>query len=116
MTEADAWAIEAFVDAHTAKWRRMAGATNGDHDEHDVTSAARLKCHEWLHAAGTPLDWGDAQLVDRFMAHLHCELVEFTEKLHRGAVRLDHPRQEVTSTATRWPSAWPPAAATRWPC
>ncbi len=30
MTEADAWAIEAFVDAHTAKRRQIARRTAGE--------------------------------------------------------------------------------------
>ncbi len=90
MTEADAWAIEAFIAAHLAKWRRMAGASKGDHDADDVASAARMQCYEWTHAAASALDSSDPELVDRFMAHLYNRLVHFADKKQRHAVRLDH--------------------------
>lgn len=89
MTEADAWAIEACVAAYPAKWRQIARASEGDHDV-DVASTARMQCYEWASVATYPLDWGDPELVDRFMAYLYNHLIQFTEKTQRSAVRFDH--------------------------
>lgn len=95
MTEADAWAIEAFIAAHAGKWRQIERASRGDHEFEDVESAARKQCYEWAAKSGQPIDWADAALVDRFKGRLYNQFVKYTEQHHRTAVRLDHPPPDV---------------------
>ncbi len=88
MKKTDATAIESFIAAHQRAWSRIARATCGDHEAEDVESIARLTCYEWV--AQQTVDWTNPEVADRFIALLHCKLVKFSERLHRGAVRLDH--------------------------
>lgn len=90
MKLSDVAAVEAFIDSHARDWRQIARATHGDHEEEDVASIARLACIEQTKAAGSAINWRDPTVQKTFITHLHCKLVKFTERLHRGAVRLDH--------------------------
>ncbi len=82
-------AFQPFASRHRRDLARIARATHGDYAEEDLPNEAWLLAHQ-LADQGPPINWSDAQDIDRLLRCLYNRLVKYQEKNTRHALRLDH--------------------------
>ncbi|PNS09029.1 hypothetical protein [Solilutibacter silvestris] len=82
--------FESFVGRRQNALKRIARATSGEHQYEDVVNEAWLMAGTISERYGLELDFADAEFQQVLISHLYQSLVRYTERIVRGAVRLDH--------------------------
>ena len=90
MSQLDWQALEDFIARHPRAFARIARRTRRERLVEDVESEARVLAADMAERAPDPLDFDNAEFVDRFFGWLNQRLVHFQDKKVRHGVRLDH--------------------------
>jgi len=82
-------AFQRFVKAKRSRFKAIAWKTSNEHAPEDIENLAWIKAFEVAEKLGMSIDFDDPFFQDRVVAFLYSDLVDFSEKTVRKAVKLD---------------------------